>query len=764
MVINIRTTLARHSDGCKYRHAFVVCALITLLAIPTMPAAAADETDQIPNQIVVRQFEIYLDSFEPTRAQFIESVSLFKMYLKAYNNLRATKIEQQLADRVTANDLAGMVKQFKSLIRKQNQLRRKVTRLDSSLFDSLQAIMTEPQLEYLQRARNHRIRQTAPISDFFKSTGREFIDLSNVANRIEQLNENDRELLDTVIKTYEQSLTAIVNKLAKNVPDIQGDVLAGLLEQNYELDTEGFGKAYDELRNALTEPSLKLTQTVDELNSRTSRSIESLLTNSGVDVWRLASVKAIYPHAQFIVRAELHAKKVRQQLVDYTDDDRTRLDYQLSETINQLRIALEKLIAADNTNNKRHSPYVPGLGAAMQTYYQARSEARQRVSELLKVQKEFFKSQLSEAGFIMWTKTSASVLRSTQPGNSRGSEVKSTGHASTSFVPIFQKDLNHYKILLSLNEMQFNAIKPVHEMYLPRARAVVSKSHNGEDPQKHKFYWLPSDISLRELTELDADIFELLSTLANSESGQACLNSLKAIRKRQLLTHKMAVSGAGEVDFANVLYHSGIPNHALLTLNDLLMEYNPHTDSLFIARFQAYENIIDIQTMEDNETELSQARDSQRAIQQRLARLNLATVKQALDLLPQDDRDALEQAFDKAAFGRVLHDSSAADRLIQQAAQLRDLKQPQSESIETVMQEYKNSYRTYTRKIVETVGDNVIWSVDENNELWPFGSNEQRATLQRLRFERQQLNELVHLTLRTILSNDQFKLISRYAK
>lgn len=760
----MRITQAEHTYGCKYRQALMVCAVITILASSTVPAAAADETDQIPNQIAVRQFEIYLDSFEPTRAQFVASVSLFKKYLNEFNHLRATKIEQQLAERVTADDLAGMVKQLNSLIRKSNQLRRKVTRLDSSLFDSLQAIMSQQQLEHLERARNHRIRQTAPISDFFKSTGREFIDLSNVSSRIEKLDQNNRELLDTVMKTYEQKLTSIMRRLANNVPDIQGDVLSGLLEQNYELDTEGFGLAYDELRTAITESSLKLAKTVDELNARTNRSIEALLSDAGVDVWRLASVKAIYPHAEFIVRAELHAKKVRQQLVDFTDDDRTLLDYQLSETINQLRIALEKLISADDTNNKRHSPYVPGLGAAMQTYYQARSEARQRVSELLKVQKEFLKTQLSEVGFIMWTKSSASVLRSTRSNNSRVAELKSTGHASTSFVPIFQKDLNHYKKLLTLNEMQFNAIKPVFEMYLPRARAVVSKSHNGEDPQKHKYNWLPSESSVRKLTELDTGIFELLNTFTNTESDQACLKSLQAIRRRKLLTHKINLSGAGEVDFTNVLYHSGLPNDALLTLDDLLTEYNPRADLLFTTRFQAYMKIIDLQTMEDNETELSQAWDDRRGIQQQLARLNLDTVKQALDLLPQDDRDALEQTFDKAAFSRVLRDSSVADRLIQQAAQLRNLNQQQSESIETVKQEYKISYRNFTRRIVELVGDNVNWSVDENQELWPFGSNKQRYTLKRLRFERQQLNDLVRLTLRTILSNDQFKLISRYAK
>ena len=61
--------------------------------------------------------------------------------------------------------------------------------------------------------------------------------------------------------------------------------------------------------------------------------------------------------------------------------------------------------------------------------------------------------------------------------------------------------------------------------------------------------------------------------------------------------------------------------------------------------------------------------------------------------------------------------------------------------------------------MAETLGDNTSWWVDENQELWPQGSNEQRDALRRLRFERQQLNELVRLTLRTILSKDQFKLI-----
>ncbi len=108
----------------------------------------------------------------------------------------------------------------------------------------------------------------------------------------------------------------------------------------------------------------------------------------------------------------------------------------------------------------------------------------------------------------------------------------------------------------------------------------------------------------------------------------------------------------------------------------------------------------------------------------------------------------------------MLRDSLVADRLIQQATELRDLNQQQIELLEIIDKEYKNSYRKFTREIVHTLGDNMFWSVDENDELWPIGSNKPRDTLQRLRFERRQLNELVRLTLRTILSKDQFKLIS----
>ena len=339
-------------------------------------------------------------------------------------------------------------------------------------------------------------------------------------------------------------------------------------------------------------------------------------------------------------------------------------------------------------------------------------------------------------------------------------DVEEIGHASTSFVPILQKDLNHYKVLLTLNEMQMNAIKPVFEMYLPRARTVVSASHNDRDPEEHKFDWLPSDRSVRALTELDASVFELFRTTTGTESHDACLKSLQAIRRRQLLTHKTALSGAGEVDFTNVLYHSGLSNDARLALYDLLEGYNQSADSLFKARFQASKKIIDLKALEGSESDLSQAREARSGFQRQLARLNLDTVKRALEVLSPEDRDALERAFDKAAFGRVLRDPFVADRLILQARELRDLNQHQSELLEIVDKEYKNSYSKYTRAIVETLGDNIFWSVDENDELWPIGSNKPRDTLQRLRFERRQLNELVRLTLRTILSKDQFKLIS----
>ncbi len=297
-------------------------------------------------------------------------------------------------------------------------------------------------------------------------------------------------------------------------------------------------------------------------------------------------------------------------------------------------------------------------------------------------------------------------------------------------------------------------------MYLPRARAVVSASHNDRAPERHKFNWLPPDGSVNALSELDAGIFDLLRTLTSTESHNACLKSLQAIRRRQLLTHKTALSGAGEVDFTNVLYHSGLSNDSRVALYDLLEEYNESADSLFRARFQTYKKIIDLRASEGSESDISQAREARRGLQRQLARLNLDTVKRALELLSPEDRDALERAFDKAAFGRVLRDPFVADRLIHQARELRDLNQQQIELIATVQEEYNNSYSKFTRAIVETVGDNVTWSVDENHELWPFGSNKQRDTLRRLRFERRQLNELVRLTLRTILSRDQFKLIS----
>lgn len=61
--------------------------------------------------------------------------------------------------------------------------------------------------------------------------------------------------------------------------------------------------------------------------------------------------------------------------------------------------------------------------------------------------------------------------------------------------------------------------------------------------------------------------------------------------------------------------------------------------------------------------------------------------------------------------------------------------------------------------MVDTLGDTIWWSSDEHGELWPGGTSQRVSALRTLRFDRQQLNELVRLALRTILSKDQFKLI-----
>ena len=760
MNTSVGRSRACYLNGGMRQPAVVALIVATILASTTTLMATEDD-ELIPKQITVGQFERYLDWLTPTRSQFVEAVSLYKAYLGEYAHLRATEIEPQLVKRVTETDLASIVKRYKDLEKENDRVRRKVTKLGLSLFDSLQNVVSDHQLADLERARRHRIRQSAPIRYFFDSTGRKFTDLTDVASGINGLEKNDRTSLEATMARYDPSLTRLVRQLTVTVPGIQGRILAGLLEQGLKVDSAELGAAHDELWTAMAERSLRLAVKVDKLNERTSRSIEASVSASGAAAWRAAYVEAVYPHAHFIVRSESYITAVNAQVGELSEDDRLILDPLSSEALEQLRITFGRLVAADDAKNNRLSSDSGEGGSPEKAYGEARSAARVRVSEVLRELREQLQVELSDPGIAAWRSTSALVLRSSH-SSSQSQDVHSAPArtALASFVPISHADLRQYGELLDLNEEQVILIGPLVAAYLPQARAVVATAHKESESGIDKHDWLPSTRALRELSALDEGVFDSIGMIiVAGRSRIARLDSLRALRRRQLLAHKIAAAGAAEVDFAHVVYNSRLAPNDLMILDKLIEEYDGRAVIVMEALLRASRKILDLRESGAAKSELAQAKKTRQNLQVELATLNLELNGRSEELLPPESRNALQESFSNAAFGEVIHDRSVMQELIQKATEVPNLDEEQRESIADHQEEYYESYRKLNRAMVDTLGDTIWWWPDEHDELWPGGTDKRVSALRTLRFDRQQLNALARLVLRAVLSADQFERI-----
>jgi hypothetical protein len=134
--------------------------------------------------------------------------------------------------------------------------------------------------------------------------------------------------------------------------------------------------------------------------------------------------------------------------------------------------------------------------------------------------------------------------------------------------------------------------------------------------------------------------------------------------------------------------------------------------------------------------------------------LNRATLAALTEALPREQADALEDAYQLAAFPSIYDDPDGADRFLATALQLRDLDDSQRTGIDAIIGEYRPAYRELAGKIA------AIYAASEDSpggfdrEMWRT-YQERRNRLEVLNFERDELNAKALRQLRELLTDEQ---------
>ncbi|MCH6552419.1 MAG: hypothetical protein IH804_10490, partial [Planctomycetes bacterium] len=148
---------------------------------------------------------------------------------------------------------------------------------------------------------------------------------------------------------------------------------------------------------------------------------------------------------------------------------------------------------------------------------------------------------------------------------------------------------------------------------------------------------------------------------------------------------------------------------------------------------------------------------------QTIAELNRASLGELIEALPRAAAESLRRAYNKAAFPTVYTDPAAVGDRLTAAMQLDDLTSEQRSSLEELAASYRPTYEELSRKLVELAKQGQINPM--NFETVDWQAYQQRTEqVQRLRFDRDELNDRAAIRLKAVLRDEQIQRIGGLPK
>ena len=372
--------------------------------------------------------------------------------------------------------------------------------------------------------------------------------------------------------------------------------------------------------------------------------------------------------------------------------------------------------------------------------------------------------------------------------------------------PISIKDIDSYARWLRLSDDQKEILKSLHADYLETFRSALESDMKaiadaqastwtfedgkarGAGPQTVDKLYGMRRAALQSVQRVDGSFFDDLGQLILEESQQPRLQRVRSARLRTVYNRQSwgmgfmpGTSREQRIDLVRLIDQLELDSTTLDSLDAPLSAYEQVLAVPFRDRFEA--SLASQQSMEKLSMEMMQAqqeaegeemdqgamiamglkmqeamradRDRIKQAEKTIVDTNRSSLQQLVSALGSEAGGHLAEAYDRAAFPEAFSDSDSAGQYFTRALELHDLTDSQRDSIKAIESEFNAASKQLSQTIINelktgSVGFDYDFDPEKFQEL-----QARQAALEKLRFDRRELNAATISKLRSALSEAQ---------
>lgn len=604
-----------------------LAAVVVLLATGER-ALAQGTSGTLPDPISTSRLRQYTQRLNLNDQQKAALAQYHEVYKQEFGQLRENEIEGFLVEmrKMQGGGMGRMPKRAEvdSFLKKQDRLLGRIRALDEKLFDSLQPLLGESQLQMLPRVKmaRERDRYRNDMMSFTRYTNPpSAVDLSGLVNEI-GLKEEELAGIDGMLASYETQLTGGTRRLAEATMRMFLDLIDGMEKLGFSEesmgDPEAMGKMMEAMQAIMGEVSQKVmgqASDIADLNRKTMNSLAGTLGETPGERLRKQYVARGYNElvgGWSEVGTRLSQAK---RLKDLDAERRDAVDAIAANFKRDDDALLAKLMDELDKERKTASPFGRMMGGDDDDEDSERKKLEQRRRDLhARVTKqlddtlgpEMVKALQSvppvdpesREGKEMAAKEEAARLAAAEEG-SAANVLYTRMLADGVPAAIDAKEADMYVRMLGIDQEQRPVFDGLLEDYRTSFSAIEQKEVAAWREAQRKL-WETSEDGSRLLTqspavqqnhekalaavrnavtEADAAFFTDLADIVLTEEQAPRMALVRGVRDRlPALASTMQMGwnmdGGTQVDLVRVLYQLRLPQEELARLNEVVQQYD----------------------------------------------------------------------------------------------------------------------------------------------------------------------------------------------
>ncbi|MCK4872144.1 MAG: hypothetical protein KAS72_05430 [Phycisphaerales bacterium] len=781
--------------------------LVTLACLFAAPDARAQGTQGlVPDPITSRDLRVYADRLDLASDQRLALSELHQQYLERFSELRESEI-QELLDRLSQfkpMQLPGE-KEVKTMLDLRRRAMALIEETDRRFFEDVRGLLTPTQQEQLPRVVRARAKERYEV-DFGPGGSMDLVEL------IEGLEFTDQETdaIDDAVVQYEIASLAAVRELHDVTLEMFLSILKelekrGFSEQSLQDPTAAAGmfQALQEAYREASKDQVKATKNLASLTTRSLRQIADLLPPESadrlMDAYNQKAYPQVYPDrdsAQRLLNAALALDDItldeQSALLDLAQRHREQHDRLCKKMVEVLDEQNARPLDFDQRSRRKHREQLRDLRTQREKLNRTTADS---VADLLDVDRFALAQRAANrlAGDVA-VDDEQSPAPEVIPDEFESLEQPAR---SVYARPITRRDMEVYGRALRLDADQRAALRSMHEDYLHQFQELRDgRIQTLVDEPRRKVYSEAGRIDLEAveavqrgraearalIEELDAKFLDDVAMLLTEEQ-HAALSQVRLRRRRAMFdlafdqAYFVSQDDPSRIDLVQVVEGLSLEDAQAEVADPILTQYVerivPLLDDFYELVLEQNSAWLKIyaryspEEMEETQTMMEAGMEAQQVIRDigkrtallraEAAEITDDTLTRLEQALPPQQADRLLAAYYETAYPDVYPDHDASDPVFDEAMGLRDLTTPQYEELQAAFDHYAAEHDRLCSEMIDIVSK---YNRSGQSPYDPDSMQEQqryRTQLERLEFERSELNALVRTRIGAVLTPEQVK-------